>query len=211
MGMAAEIAKRMLKSLTKGASEVADTGLSRVLKSQVDDITKAAGNKMSPEQSIKAMDTILELAPTPFSRTVRQDLIEELKSSGILEHPSSERVYAVGSGVTGKEVPSDLDILVRSTPRVTSDYRKLVGDIPDDEEMLSRGVHSIWPHGSASSGLGNMSNLRQKDLVAEVGDKAYSVATTGQGKYGKGHRWIRLLGATPAIPGGGWPQYREQK
>lgn len=217
MGAASEIAKRMLRALSKGASEVADTELSQVLKSQVAEVARASGRKMSPEQSIKAMDTILELAPNDFSRSIRQDLINDLKSSGILEHKNTERVYAVGSSTTGKEAPSDLDLLVRSTSRVPRNYAKMVQDRPiDDRGALDldefSGLQVIWPHGSTISNHGgNVLSMTKKTMNTEIGDQAYGMATVGQGKYGKGHRWIRLLSGIPAIPGGGWPPYEEQE
>lgn len=194
--------------------------LPKKLFAQVKDFTKLKGSRMSPEQTEAALKRLKESSFSPSGWEKRDEFVNSLKQTGLLKDPNIERVYAVGSSVTPKVDPTDLDIMYRSkTARATSKASdmfddtyiqlemdrldRLYGKLDNEEDaavryMEKRQLHPIVPRITESYG----DKFRFKPDAAfnrSANRTATEVAEVGAERYGSNHQWIRLVGIPAAV------------
>lgn len=181
--------------------------LPKKLFAQVSDFAKMKGAKMSPEQTEAALKRLKESSFSPSGWEKRDRFVDQLKYTGLLEDPNVERVYAVGSSVTPKTDPNDLDILYRGKNATKTylasskvpKYRYVEDPIHPGStipELSSPNVHELLPE---MTNYPDVAFKQPSEFNASALKEATSTAEIGVRRYGQDHRWIRLVGIPAAI------------
>lgn len=201
MGAVSTIAARIMKALSKAHPDASAEEVTKILSAQMKDLILAKGAKMKPEQTERALQGLIDLGPTAESRLTRQEAIKQLKDTGILTDPAVDRVYAIGSSATPKDKIKDLDFSARlDWDKIDPKRGETLADISYNP---NKGKYSKLDFVDYTTANPKFS------AASEQFDSLYDTALEGQKRYGPKYKWIRLLSGA-AIPGGGWPPYREQ-
>jgi hypothetical protein len=175
--------------------------LPKGLFAQALDFSKSTGSKMSPEQTNRALQKIVNLGTSPESKAYREKLVKGVKDTALLEDSSVERAYAVGSATTDKEFPKDIDILARGKSGekdayIADNYRYMGRDTDETE-----GVDLFLPQTERYSKGGRfLGYSKGKEREDKIKNEMLSEGERYTKTYGENHKWIRLV-AIPAAAG----------
>ena len=164
--------------------------ISPKLISQMEEFAAGRGPKLAPEETAKALTYLQGLGRTEVGRARRGALVEKLKGSGLLEDPAVERAYAFGSAVTGKEKPSDLDVLIRLKEGVTDRELSRIARRTSEGEVNVIRTSDVGREG------------RGEKITKAAAEQAAWLGMMGTGLHGTAkHKWVRLVGVAGAAVG----------